>query len=88
MKAFRKVYENKINNANGFIPTEEQFTEYEKDIRIETKDQDGCKIEFILKNNVLIGALITDELLNAEQQKMNEKNYILAYNDFDKFLNS
>ena len=68
MEKFRKIYENKISN-NDFIPTEEEFKEYEKDIQIETKEKDGCRIEFVLKTNILIGALMTDELCGMEDSK-------------------
>ena len=87
MKKFRKTYESKIRQ-DDFIPTEEQFTNYEQDLRIEVKELDGCKIEFVLKQEELIGALLTDPEFKAENEKMDSENMLAAWNNFESWLKS
>jgi len=87
MKNLRKVYESKISK-NDFIPTEDQFLDFEKDITTEIKEDDSCKVVFVLHNNNLIGALCTDETLGMDNDKLDMENVKLAYNDFNLWLNS
>lgn len=86
MKRFRKVYEGKIRQ-DDFIPTEKQFENYEQDLRIEVKEQDGCKIEFVLKQDVVIGALLTDLEFNTKNENMDSENVLMAWDNFDAWLN-
>ena len=82
MKNLRWLYEGKIRK-DDFIPTEDQFVEYEKDIIVAKKEKDGCKVEFIIKNNEVIAAVMNDETYKIENEKLSPENSQLAYNDFN-----
>jgi len=88
LKKYRSSYSTKVGAKYLHVPSEKQYSEYEKNITIEVKEEDGCKVEFILKDGVLIGALMTDSLSGVVEQDLDIKNATLAYNDFDSFLNS
>jgi len=90
MKKFRRLYKKRVMRKLDtiYIPKESDYEEYEKNITIETKEEDGCKIEFVLDNGVLIGALCTDETLYIENQKLDIDDANFAYNDFEAWLNS
>ena len=86
LELFANVIADLDNESAYKSMLDEDILKFSEKYQVETKEADGCRIDFLVKNKIALSAYITED--GEDMEKLDNDNMEFAYSDFNAFLNS